>query len=114
MSDAHLARGRWGESHAVRWYAAHGYELVERNWRCPLGEIDLVLRKRELLVIAEVKTRRDDRFGSPTLAVDARKQIRLRRLAIAWMDTRDWPRGEVRFDVVAITGTMVEVIEAAF
>jgi putative endonuclease len=114
MSNANLERGRWGETLAERWYVSRGYDVLARNWRCAIGEIDLVVRDADGIVIVEVKTRRDDRFGSPALAVDARKQARLRRLAVAWLAEQSWPRCAVRFDVVAITGTTVDVIEAAF
>lgn len=65
------------------------------------------------LVFVEVKARATDRFGSPALAVDHRKQRRLRILAARWLAEHPH-RGAVRFDVVAVTGTSVEVIEAAF
>lgn len=115
MSQATLARGRWGEQQAASWYRRHGYAIVEQNWREPsLGEIDLVVSRPGLIVISEVKTRRTDRFGPPTLAVGETKQRRLRRLAAAWLAARDVHGVDVRFDVVAITGTTVEVIEGAF
>jgi putative endonuclease len=89
--------------------------VVARNWRCAIGEIDLVLRRGPLLVIAEVKARRSAAFGVPALAVTAVKQQRLRRLAAAWLaDHRAGRRMSVRFDVVAITGDDIDVYENAF
>jgi putative endonuclease len=67
-----------------------------------------------LVVFAEVKTRATDAFGDPSLAVTARKQLRLRRLAAAWLQASGTSRVDVRFDVVAIIGVHVRVIEAAF
>lgn len=87
--------------------------MVRRNWRCDAGEVDLVVRIAATLVFVEVKARATDRFGSPALAVDHRKQRRLRILAARWLAEHPH-RGPVRFDVVAVTGTSVEVIEAAF
>jgi putative endonuclease len=115
VTAAHIALGRQGEDLAAGWYRRRGYEVVARNWRCPLGEIDLVARRRRVIVICEVKTRRSDAFGAPALAVGAVKQQRLRRLAAQWLATSG-PRGlvEVRFDVVAISGDRVDVFEAAF
>jgi putative endonuclease len=89
--------------------------VVERNWRCELGEIDLVAVHERLLVVVEVKARATDRYGSPALAVDERKQRRLRRLAAQWLvEHPEHRRNDVRFDVVAVTGAHVEVFIAAF
>ena len=89
--------------------------MVERNWRCELGEIDLVAVHERLLVVVEVKARATDRYGSPALAVDERKQRRLRRLAAQWLvEHPEHRRNDVRFDVVAVTGARVEVFIAAF
>jgi putative endonuclease len=111
---SHLERGRQGEELAAAWYRRHGYEIVERNWRCPTGEVDLIARRGGLLVVCEVKARRTDAFGPPAAAVGRVKQQRLRRLAAAWLATHDIHGVDVRFDVVAVTGTTVEVIEGAF
>lgn len=116
MTDAaNLARGRWGEQLAARWYQQRGYEVVSRNWRCVGGEIDLVVERDGVVVIVEVKARRSEAFGAAVLAVDARKQARLRRLAMAWVAAeRPGARVPLRFDVAAITGTALTVYEGAF
>jgi len=115
MVAAHIELGRVGEDLAAAWYRARGYRVVERNWRAPIGEIDLVVRKGRVVVIAEVKTRRTDAFGVPALAVDVAKQQRLRRLAAAWLAaSRVRRRVDVRFDVVSVTGDRVDVYENAF
>jgi putative endonuclease len=114
MPSAHLERGRQGEELAAAWYRERGFELVARNWRCPTGEVDLIARRGRLLVVCEVKSRRDDTYGGPAAAVGRVKQQRLRRLAAEWLATTGVHGVEVRFDVVAITGTRVEVIAAAF
>jgi len=90
--------------------------VVARNWVCPAGEVDLVVERGELTVFVEVKARASDRFGSPALAVDERKQKRLRRCAATWLaeQGRRAAARTVRFDVVAVTGTRLEVIEGAF
>jgi len=87
---------------------------VARNWRCPLGEIDLVLRQGAVVVFCEVKARATEQYGPAAAAVGWRKQLRLRRLAAAWLAETGTRGVEVRFDVVAVTGVRVEVIEAAF
>lgn len=115
MVASHIELGRFGENLAAEWYRRHGYLVVDRNWRAPIGEIDLVLRKGRVVVIAEVKTRRTDAFGVPALAVGVAKQQRLRRLAAVWLsECRIRRRVDVRFDVVAITGERVDVYESAF
>lgn len=110
---ANQARGRWGEDLAARWYAAHGYEVVERNWRSANGEIDLVACSASLVVFCEIKTRASDRYGPPEAAVGRAKQRRLRLLAAEWLAAHD-RHGSIRFDVAAITGVRIEVFEAAF
>ena len=114
MPSSHLERGRRGEDLAAAWYACHGYDLVARNWRCPTGEVDLIVRRGELLVVCEVKARRTDAYGPPAAAVGRVKQQRLRRLAAEWLATTGVRGVDVRFDVVAVTGIQVEVIEGAF
>ena len=108
------ARGRWGEDRACSHYRRLGYSIVERNWRCEHGEIDVVARFGDTVVFCEVKTRRTAGFGGAAAAVDHRKQRRIRRLAAAWLADRHVSGVEVRFDVVAITGVDVELIEGAF
>jgi len=114
MAPPHLERGRQGEELAAAWYRNHGFELVARNWRCASGEVDLIVRRGRLLVVCEVKSRRSDAYGGPAAAVGRLKQQRLRRLAAEWLATTGVHGVDVRFDVVAITGVDVEVIEAAF
>jgi putative endonuclease len=108
------ALGAQGEAMAAGWYEARGYQVIDRNWRCRNGEIDLVLRHGRTTVFCEVKTRTSDAFGSPAEAVTRDKQLRLRRLASAWLEAHPAQRGPIRFDVVAILAGHLEVIEAAF
>jgi putative endonuclease len=110
----HLERGRWGEQLAADWYTSHGYLVVARNWRAPIGELDLVVQRRRLIVFCEVKARRHDGYGPPASAVGWAKQRRLRALGAAWLAASGVRGVDVRFDVVAITGTRLDVIEGAF
>lgn len=114
-ADPRRALGAAGEAAAARWYEDRGYEVVDRNWRCREGELDLVLRTGAVLVFCEVKTRTTDRFGSPVEAVTRAKQLRLRRLAAKWLaaDSSVRPR-EIRFDVASVLAGRLEVYEAAF
>lgn len=102
--DDRRSLGAVGERLAGRYFEDRGARVVDRNWRCVEGELDLVVREPSGVVVAvEVKTRRGLGFGTPVEAVTWRKQARLRRLLAAWL--RDHPevtaRG-VRLDVVGI------------
>lgn len=117
--------GARGEQLAADWYVARGYTVIARNWRCREGELDLVVARGGVLVFCEVKTRSSDRFGVPAEAVTFAKQRRLRTLAAQFLAERatggdndpGWDgriRRGIRFDVAAVTGGRVDVIEAAF
>lgn len=96
------ALGRFGEDIAVRHLEADGFTVLERNWRCELGEIDIVARDGGELVVVEVKTRSSVNHGTPFEAITQRKLHRLERLGIAWMKARGVrPRG-MRVDIVAV------------
>jgi putative endonuclease len=95
--------GRCGEEAAVRHLLAAGYVVLCRNWRCELGEIDIVARDGDVLVICEVKTRSGLGFGSPLEAVSWEKAARLRRLAGRWLaEHSDVRAASVRIDVVGV------------
>ena len=96
------ALGDYGEAIAARHLARQGMVLLDRNWRCDQGEIDLVARDGDTLVICEVKTRRGLDYGSPLEAVTARKLFRLRRLAGCWLAQHSVHPNEVRIDVVGV------------
>ena len=96
------AVGRYGEDVAARFLTAAGLAVLERNWRCELGEIDIVARDGDVLVVCEVKTRRAARFGTPLEAVTRQKAARLRRLAARWLAERPVRPDAVRIDVVAV------------
>jgi putative endonuclease len=98
------AVGRYGEQLAVDHLTGRGWQIVDRNWRCVVGELDIVARDGSVLVFVEVKTRSSTAFGDPAEAVTAVKSARLRRVAVQWLSAhREQARGaEVRFDVVSI------------
>ena len=113
-SQANRARGRWGEDLAASLYKRLGYEVLDRNWRSKTGELDLVLRLDTTIVFSEVKTRQNDVFGPASAAVGVAKQRRIRQLAVEWLRARGIGADSIRFDVVAITGVEIELIEDAF
>ena len=108
------ARGRWGEELAATHYRRLGYEVVDRNWRTTTGELDLVVRLGATYVFSEVKARRTADFGPAAAAVTETKQRRIRRLAVEWLRAHDVHASTVRFDVVTITGTTLDLITDAF
>lgn len=116
MTAARLRLGAAGEQRAADWYAAHGYAVVARNWRCKEGEIDLICTRGRTLVICEVKTRSSLAYGHPAEAVTPAKQKRLHTLALLWLRAQDPPvrADALRFDVAAVLPDAVDVIEAAF
>ncbi len=97
------AVGQYGEGLAARYLVDAGFTILERNWRCPLGEVDIVARDGDSLVICEVKTRTGPGYGTPLEAVTAAKVNRLRRLASAWLSAHDVRPDRVRIDVVGVT-----------
>lgn len=97
------AVGRYGENVAAAHVRASGWTVLDRNWRCPDGELDLVALDGTELVAVEVKTRRSDRFGHPAQAVTPAKLARLRRLTAMWLAAHDVHPASVRLDVVAVT-----------
>jgi putative endonuclease len=106
--------GAAGERRVSRWYRRRGYEVLDHNWRCRDGELDLVLRKGDVVVFCEVKTRSSTRFGSPLEAVTPAKQRRIRHLGLQWIATHGLHSPELRFDVAAVLPGEVDVIESAF
>lgn len=113
-SQANRSRGRWGEDLAASMYQRLGYEILDRNWRSRTGELDIVLQFDETIVFSEVKARRNDDYGPASAAVGTAKQRRIRKLAIEWLRAKNMRADSIRFDVVAITGVEIELIEDAF
>lgn len=97
-----MAMAGYGEAAAARYLGERGMVVLDRNWRCEIGELDLVLRDGETLVFCEVKTRASAAYGSPLEAVTPAKAARLRRLAARWMETRGVRVEHVRLDLVGV------------
>ncbi|GAA4725462.1 YraN family protein [Nocardioides endophyticus] len=101
-TTAKQALGAYGESVAARHLVEQGMVVLDRNWRCDAGEIDLVLRDGDVLVVCEVKTRSTVDFGTPHEAISDVKLDRLRRLAMCWPSERGLAVPDVRIDLVAV------------
>jgi putative endonuclease len=100
--NAKDALGRNGEQAAVEYLERAGLRILDRNWRCADGEIDIVAAERRVLVICEVKTRSSGQFGSPLDAITRSKRARLRRLAVRWLTAHGVLFDEVRIDVIGL------------
>jgi putative endonuclease len=96
------AVGQYGEQLAAEHLAKAGFAILERNWRCELGEIDIVARDGRALVVCEVKTRRGLNYGTPLESITYRKLATLRRLAGRWLQTHQLRPAEIRIDVISI------------
>jgi len=106
--------GAAGEDQAAAWYQRRGYKIVARNWRCREGELDLVLVKRRMLVVCEVKSRSSLAFGAPIEAITPVKEQRLRVLAGRFIEETGARPSGVRFDVACILAGKLDVVEGAF
>jgi putative endonuclease len=114
MTAERRARGIAGEDVAAAWYLSQGYEVVARNWRCRQGELDLIVRQGATVVFCEVKSRSTTLFGTPAEAVTHDKRQRIRHLAARWIEDSRFRPAQIRFDVAAVLGEELEVIEGAF
>jgi putative endonuclease len=118
MSLIRKQTGNKGEDLAADYLVAAGYRIVGRNYRCPFGEIDIVAEEGKTLVFVEVKSRRNDAYGSPQTAVGLEKQKKLSRIALHYLQEKRLGHRPARFDVVAVkllpAGNEVELIRNAF
>ena len=105
--------GEKGEDAAAAWYVKDGWRIVARNWHCREGELDIVATKDDVVVFCEVKSRASERFADPALAVDFRKQQKLRKAAFRWLARQPWHE-QLRFDVAIVVRGQVRIIENAF
>ncbi|MEV4346125.1 YraN family protein [Actinoplanes sp. NPDC049596] len=119
MTTQRRAVGAYGERVAAQHLMDLGYVILARNWRCADGELDLVLRDGDDLVICEVKTRLNSNFGPPAEAITPSKVRKIRRLARRWLDESGLSHREIRFDVVEVLpqqrgATQIQHLRAAF
>ena len=119
MEDTRKVLGARGEDLAVKYLKKKGYKVIERNYRCQWGEIDLVARQGDTLVFVEIKSRSSHGFGLPQEAVDRFKQDKLIEVARAYLAERRLTEDiTMRFDVVAVqltsSGPDIELIQDAF
>jgi len=110
--------GKKGEDLALRFLKKNGYRIIERNYVCKMGEMDIIAREKDTLAFIEVKTRTSTAFGPPQLAVNASKQRQMSKVALNFLKEKKLEEVKARFDVVAILlgpkGEEIELIRDAF
>ena len=118
MTKERIDLGKIGEDLALRKVKRLGYKVVAKNYRCPLGEIDLIAKDRGCLVFIEIKTRKGKSVGYAKEAVDGRKRRQISKVALAFMKSNDCMDVKARFDVIAINimgdQKEIEIITNAF
>lgn len=95
-------RGKWGEEQATIYLREKGYKIIKRNQRTPYGEIDIIAEKDKTLIVIEVKARSSEKYGNPEEAVTRKKQERIRKSLIWWVQQNSYSYEEIRFDVIGI------------
>jgi len=110
--------GEKGESMAARYLKKKGYKILEKNYRIPLGEIDIIAKDGKTIVFVEVKSRRSAQFGSPKWAITPKKQRKISMVALQYLKTTEQSTAKARFDVVTVIATQdkqkIELIKNAF
>lgn len=114
LAEQRLARARWAEERAAQWYIANGYTVIAQNWTMRGGELDVVARRGNLIVVCEVKARATAAYGSPMEAMTPLKVERVQRAGFAFVRSLNERGLRVRFDVAAVLGTQLEMHENAF
>jgi putative endonuclease len=113
-----ISTGKEGEKIAADFLKKNGYRITEINFRCPIGEIDIIARDKNELVFVEVKARKSSALGYPEQAVGAKKQKKMSQLALWYLQTKKLNDTRARFDVVAIlmlpSGNDIRLIRNAF
>lgn len=94
--------GQWGEALATRHYRGLGYTILDHNWHCQHGELDLVCSKGDELVFVEVKTRSTHAYGSPEEALSERQQLRIQKSAWTYMEQHDLLQSDWGIDLLAV------------
>ncbi|MBI5893271.1 MAG: YraN family protein [Deltaproteobacteria bacterium] len=118
MTNSRIDLGKAGEDEAVSFLNKQGFKILERNYRCCYGEIDIIAVEKGTIVFAEVKTRKTLTYGLPQAAVDFRKQRQLSKIAAHYIAEKRLKNTPARFDVVGISllenETKIELIRNAF
>jgi putative endonuclease len=102
LSEQRLQLGQKGERLAAQFLQEQGYMILQQNFRCQYGEIDIIASKENRLIFVEVKTRSTTRFGTPGEAVTSRKQQQVSRAALSYLSNNNSGNQDLRFDVIEV------------
>lgn len=118
MTKKRISLGRRGEEIAVSYLKGLRYRIIERNYTCKFGEVDIIARDKKTLAFIEVKTRSSTKYGHPYQVVNKRKQHQISKVALNYINKNNLQSTDARFDVVAVQisdeGERVELIKNAF
>ena len=106
-----IAIGSCGEDVAIRYLEMRGYRVIAKNFKCRLGEIDIIAEKRDEIIFVEVKTRTNNKFGMPSEAVGKKKALRIRKAAAVYLLCNKRQNAKIRFDIFEI---LLNQMEGAF
>ena len=110
--------GKKGENIAAKALRKRGYRILEKNYRAPMGEIDIIAKDKDVIVFVEVKTRSSDSYGDPKLSINRKKQIKISMSALDYLKKNKKSDAKARFDVVAISlrngMNRIEIVKNAF
>lgn len=108
-----IEKGRKGEDLCVEFLKKHNYIILEQNFRCPFGEIDIIAKEKSVYVFIEVKTRTSSKYGFPQEAVNIRKQRKIKKVALYYFKSMDIRDFNCRFDVVTVflNGNTTEILQ---
>ncbi|MBN1870317.1 MAG: YraN family protein [Candidatus Omnitrophica bacterium] len=102
MTNKKIQLGQMGEEAAVAFLEREGYHILQRNFRNPLGEIDIIAKEGDTICFIEVKTRKTDAFGSPLESITKAKQRKIMHVALSYLKGRERIEANARFDVVSV------------
>jgi putative endonuclease len=118
MFNRNITLGKQGEELAVDFLKDNGYKIIAHNYKCKLGEIDIIAKDRKTICFIEVKTRNTERFGLPSEAISGKKQVHLARAALFFLKENRLLNQRARFDVVCLSCAQglprIELIKDAF
>ncbi len=114
MTHERLNLGRYGEEKAANYLVKQGMKILEKNYRCRYGEVDIIAKEKDTLVFVEVKTRKSSTYLSPFLAVNKHKQLQISKVALHYLLEKKLKEIPCRFDVVTVVDEQIQWIKGAF
>lgn len=114
MANEKIKLGKNGEEKGACLLQQQGYEILKRNYRCRLGEIDIIAREKDCIVFVEVKTRKTKSQGLPEEAVNQYKQHQIEKVALHWLKSSGFKHPNLRFDVISVSPEGIHLLKDAF